>query len=105
MKQFPFYFVSEALSGAKLNYSELEKIAYTIVMASKKLKHYFLAHHIRVLLLAQPLEALFRNSEAIGRIGKWAAELNEYTVDFEHRSMIKIPSASIFYCGLDPFRF
>ena len=74
--------------GAKLNYSELEKIAYTVVMASRKLKHYFQAHRIRV-LLAQPLEALFQNSEAIGRIGKWAAELNEYIVDFEHRSAIK----------------
>jgi hypothetical protein len=84
MKQFPIYFVSEALSGAKLNYSELEKIAYTVVMASRKPKHYFQAHRIRV-LSAWPLEALFRNSEAIGRIGKWAAELNEYTVDFEHR--------------------
>lgn len=38
-----------ALSGAKLNYIELEKIAYTIIMASKKLKHYFQAHRIRVL--------------------------------------------------------
>ena len=65
MKQFPMYFVSEALSGAKLNYSELEKIAYTIVMASRKLKHYFQAHRIKV-LSAQPLEALFQNSEAIG---------------------------------------
>ena len=37
MKQFPFYFVSEALSGAKLNYLELKKIAYTILMVSKKL--------------------------------------------------------------------
>ena len=34
MKQFPVYFISEALSGAKLNYFELEKIAYTVVMAS-----------------------------------------------------------------------
>jgi hypothetical protein len=41
MKQFPVYFASEALLGAKLNYSELEKIAYTVVMASRKLKHYF----------------------------------------------------------------
>lgn len=41
MKKFPIYFVSEALSGAKLNYSEIEKIAYTVVMASQKLKHYF----------------------------------------------------------------
>jgi hypothetical protein len=64
------------------------KIAYTVVMASRKMKHYFQAHHIRV-SSAQPLEALFWNSEAIGQIGKCAAELNEYTVDFEHRSAIK----------------
>ena len=86
MKQFPIYFVSEALSGAKLNYTKLEKIAYIVVMASRKLKRYFQAHHIRV-LSAQPLEALFHNSEA-GRISKSAAELNEYIIDFEHRSAI-----------------
>jgi ribonuclease HI len=88
MKQFPVYFISEALSGAKLNYSELEKIAYTVVMASRKLKHYFQAHTIKV-LSAHPLEALFRNSKAIRRIGKWAAELNEFMINFEHRSAIK----------------
>jgi len=88
MKQFPVYVVSEALSGAKLNYSKLEKIAYIVVMASRKLKHYFQAHHIKV-LSSQPLEALFCYSEAIERIKKWATELNEFVVDFEHRSTIK----------------
>jgi hypothetical protein len=87
MKQFLVYFVSEALSGAKLNHSKLEKIAYIVVMASRKLKHYFQAHRIKV-HSAQPLEALFHNSEAIGSIRKWAIELNEF-VDFEHRSAIK----------------
>jgi hypothetical protein len=43
------YFELEDLSGAKLNYSELEKIAYTVVMASRKLKHYFQAYRIKVL--------------------------------------------------------
>jgi hypothetical protein len=41
MRQFSVYFVFEALSAVKLNYFELEKIAYTVVMASRKLKHYF----------------------------------------------------------------
>ena len=59
-----------------------------MVMASRKLKHYFQAHRIKV-LLAQPLEALFHNSEAIDRIRKWATELNKFVVDFEHRSAIK----------------
>jgi hypothetical protein len=39
--QRPIYFVSEALSGAKLNYSEIEKIAYVVLTSSRKLKHYF----------------------------------------------------------------
>jgi hypothetical protein len=39
--QQPIYYILEALSGAKLNYSEIEKIAYAILISSRKLKHYF----------------------------------------------------------------
>ena len=34
-KQLPVYYVSEELSSSKLFYSELEKIAYAVVMASR----------------------------------------------------------------------
>jgi len=47
-KQVPVYFVSEALSGSKIYYSEIEKIAYAVLTAARKLKHYFQAHKIRV---------------------------------------------------------
>jgi hypothetical protein len=30
-----------------------------------------------------------RNREATGRIGKWATELNEFTIDYVHRSSIR----------------
>jgi hypothetical protein len=30
-----------------------------------------------------------RNREATGRIGKWAAELNEFSIDYVHRSLIQ----------------
>jgi hypothetical protein len=30
-----------------------------------------------------------KNREAIGRIGKWATELNEFVIDFVHRSAIQ----------------
>ena len=39
--QVPVYFVSEALSGSKIYYSEIEKIAYAVLTAARKLKHYF----------------------------------------------------------------
>jgi hypothetical protein len=82
------YFASEALLGSKLFYSELEKIAYAVIMAARKLTHYFEGHRIRV-ITNQPLNDLFTNKEASTRIIKWGAELSEYTIDFERRSAIK----------------
>jgi hypothetical protein len=87
-KQIPVYFASEALSGSKLFYSELEKISYAVVMSARKLRHYFEGHRIRV-ITNHPLNDLFANKEASTRIIKWGAELSEYTVDFERRCVIK----------------
>jgi hypothetical protein len=58
LKQIPVYFASEALLGSKLFYSELEKIVYAVVMAARKLRHYFEGHRIRV-ITNQPLNDLF----------------------------------------------
>ena len=52
--QSPVYFVSQALSPTKANYSEIEKVIYAVVMASRKLCHYFQAHDI-VVPSSQPL--------------------------------------------------
>jgi hypothetical protein len=86
--QSPVYFVSEALSGSKLLYSELEKIAYAVVMATRKLRHYFKAHKVTV-LTDQPLNDLFINKDASSRTAEWATELSEHTIDFGKRLSIK----------------
>jgi hypothetical protein len=39
--QVPVYYVSEVLSRSKAYYSEIEKITYTVLTASRKSKHYF----------------------------------------------------------------
>jgi hypothetical protein len=62
-KQIPVYFASKALSESKLFYTELEKIAYAVVMVVRKLRHYFEGHRIRV-ITNQPLNDLFANKEA-----------------------------------------
>jgi hypothetical protein len=86
-KQAPVYFVSEVLSLSKKNYTKLEKVLYAVLMASRKLRHYFQAYRI-IVPSSQPLNDIMRNREATGRIGKWAAELNEFTIDYVHRSSI-----------------
>ena len=88
LKQLPAYFVSEALSNSKLFYSELEKIVYAVVMASRKLRHYFKGHRT-IVVTSQPIHDLFHNREASARISKWTAELSEFYIDFERRTAIK----------------
>jgi hypothetical protein len=87
-KQVPIYFVSKILSPSKRNYIELKKVLYVVLMASKKLRHYFQSYHI-IVPSSQSLKDIIRNREPTGRVGKWAAELNEFTIDFVNRSSIQ----------------
>jgi hypothetical protein len=74
--------------ASKCNMTELEKISYAVVMASRKLRHYFEAFKVRV-TLDRGLGELFRNTEASIRIAKWVAKLSGYHITFEPRTTIK----------------
>jgi hypothetical protein len=100
-KQAPIYFVSEVLSLSKKNYTELEKVLYAVLMASRKLRHYFQAYHI-IVPSSQPLMDIMRNREATGRIGKWATELNEFSIDYVHRSSIQSQALANFIADWTP---
>jgi hypothetical protein len=88
IRQCPVYYVSEVLTTSKCNMMELEKIAYAVVMASRKLRHYFEAFKVRV-TSDRGLGELFRNPEASVRIAKWAAKLSGYHITFEPKTTIK----------------
>jgi hypothetical protein len=100
-KQVPVNFVSEVLSLSKKNYTELEKVLYAVLMASRKLRHYFQAYHI-IVPSSHPLKDIMRNKEATGRVGKWAAELNEFTIDYVHRSSIQSQALADFITDWTP---
>jgi hypothetical protein len=87
-RQYPVYYVSEVLTTSKCNMTELEKNSYAVVMASRKLRHYFEAFKVRV-TSDRGLGELFRNLEASVRIDKWVAELSRYHITFELRTAIK----------------
>jgi ribonuclease HI len=87
-RQCPVYYVSEVLTTSKCNMTKLEKIFYAVVMASRKLRHYFEAFKVRV-TSDRGLGELFRNPEASVQIAKWVAELFGYHIMFEPRTTIK----------------
>jgi ribonuclease HI len=66
----------------------MEKMAYAVVMAKRKLRHYFQSHNVSV-STASPLRDMFENKQSTERIGKWATELAEHVINFVSRSAIK----------------
>jgi hypothetical protein len=82
------YYISEVLHEVKIRYLEVHKLLYAIIIASKKLCHYFHAHKISV-VSSYPLRAILHNANATGNIAKWATELAEFKLDFVSRHAVK----------------
>ena len=66
----------------------MEKLAFTLVTATRKLKPYFQAHTI-IVLTDQPLKRAMSSPEAIGRMALWAIELSEFDIQYRLRTAIK----------------
>ena len=58
--QRPVYFVISLLQGARSRYSGVQKLIFGIIMASRKLRHYFQAHEITV-VTHFPLQRILQN--------------------------------------------
>ena len=88
MMQHPVYFVSSLLQGARSRYSGVQKLLFGLLMASRKLRHYFQAHKITV-VTRLPLQPILHNPDATGRIVEWALELSIFVLKFESTSTIQ----------------
>jgi hypothetical protein len=66
---------------AKVRCLETHKLIYTILIVSRKLHRYFLAHKV-VVVTSFPLRTILHYSTATGNITKWVAGLAEFQLDF-----------------------
>ena len=65
--QKPVYYTSRALRGVEARYLQIEKLAFALITASRKLRHYFQAHIINV-MTDHPLKKAMNKLEAAGRL-------------------------------------
>jgi ribonuclease HI len=82
------YYISEVLHDAKTKYLEVHKLLYVVLIVSRKLRHYFQAHKI-LIVSSYPLRVVLHNSNATSNIARWAAELDEFELEFIPHHAVK----------------
>ena len=71
-----------------MNYLPIGKLVLAVITASRKLRHYFDAHPIKV-LTSHPIKATLGKADFSGRMEKWSVELGRFHIEYEPRIAIK----------------
>ena len=87
-RQLPVYYVSQAFQGTNSRYPRIEKIVFALIVASHKLRQYFQANPILV-MMDQPIKKSMKKPEAAGRMIQWAIELSQFDIEYYPRTAIK----------------
>ena len=66
----------------------MEKLAFVLITAARKLKPYFQAHII-VVLTDKPLRRAMSSLKAVGRMALSTVELSEFDIQYRPRTAIK----------------
>ena len=99
--QKPVYYTSRALRGAEGRYPLMEKLAFALITASRKLRSDFQVPVINV-MLDHALKKSMNKLEAAGRLIQWAVELSEFNIRYQSRNAIKAQALADFIAEFTP---
>ncbi|GJX88511.1 reverse transcriptase domain-containing protein [Tanacetum coccineum] len=70
------------------NYAQLEKLALALRHVSRRMRRYFEALPIKV-IMDQPINQILSKAEASGKLAKYSVELRAYDITYEPHNAIK----------------
>ena len=99
--QKPVYYTSRALRGAEGRYPLMEKLAFALITTSRKLRHYFQAHVITI-MIDHSLKKVMNKLEVAGQLIQWAVELSEFDIRYQSRNATKAQALADFITEFTP---
>ena len=93
--------MSKVLQGPETRYQVLEKAALAVVFLARRLRHYFQSFTV-VVMADLPIRKVLQKPDVAGRMVRWAVELSEFDVQYEHRGPIKGQVYADFVAELSP---
>jgi len=86
--QHPVYFVSRTLQDLETRYQMVEKLALSLLHATRRLCPYFQNHNI-IVKTDYPIQKILQKPDLVGRMSSWAVELSEFNIRYEPHDPIK----------------
>ena len=87
--------MSQAFQGTKAKYPHMEKMAFSLIVASRKLRSYSQAHTI-VVVTDQPIRKAMSKPDAASRMVQQAVELSQFNLKYRPRTEIKVQALANF---------
>ncbi|XP_062011420.1 uncharacterized protein LOC133728012 [Rosa rugosa] len=79
-EEFPIYNVSKLLRGAETRYPKAERLCLALVYAAQRLRHYFLAHKLQLMVKTDLVRYLLTKLVLSGRLARWLLQLSEFDI-------------------------
>src|SRR5262249_44066120 len=88
-KERVVYYLSKLFNEAEKKYTAMERTCDTVIWVTQKLKHYFLAHKVKLLARMDPIKYLLEKPVLTDRLVRWQSFLNQFDITYVSQKAIK----------------
>nr|GEY31162.1 putative ribonuclease H-like domain-containing protein [Tanacetum cinerariifolium] len=81
-------YISRTLNEAERDYAPMEKLAFSLIHMTRRLRRYFEAHPVKV-ITDQLIKNILNNTETSKKLAKYVIELEVYNITFIPRNAVK----------------
>ncbi|GJZ85029.1 reverse transcriptase domain-containing protein [Tanacetum coccineum] len=87
-RQCPVQYVSRTLNEAERNYAPMKKLALSLIHMTRRLRRYFEAHPVKV-IMDQQIKHILSKTETSRKLAKYCVELGAYNITFIPRNAVE----------------